>query len=260
MVYSFGLASGCPGQKKVKVPVFYRANREVDAFTFEMEIDSTKLSFADTAAIKGALIDSICWNPDYWGVTVNGNQLTIGCILTLTEWLTLPAESEGDPLFKGVLDVSPDITPPDSTLLNIKNIAYPPVCWYHGIDGIFYIHQEGCEEPPEYSQPNQFELEQNYPNPFNAATTLNYTLPQVIGERFKVKGGPNTSHLIPITLKVYNLLGQEVRTLVDKRQKPGTYRVTWDASEVASGVYFYRLEVKGDRLKVTETRKMVVIK
>jgi flagellar hook assembly protein FlgD len=66
--------------------------------------------------------------------------------------------------------------------------------------------------------------------------------------------------LIHTTLKVYNVLGQLVETLVDKRQKPGTYRVTWDASKVASGVYFYRLEVKGDRLKVTETRKMVVIK
>ena len=95
--------------------------------------------------------------------------------------------------------------------------------------------------------PRRYWLEQNYPNPFNPTTIINYEL--------RMKNSP-----IHTTLKVYNVLGQLVETLVDERQRAGTYRVRWDASKVASGVYFYRLEVKGDGLKVTETRKMVVVK
>jgi len=123
----------------------------------------------------------------------------------------------------------------------------------------------GVQGREEGRLPTRFSLSQNYPNPFNSATTLHSTLPQVIVERFKVKGGPNTSHLIPITLKVYNILGQLVRTLMDEEQAPGYYSVRWDGrndfgKEVSSGIYFCRLEVIGDRLKITRTRKMVLIR
>ena len=174
MVYSFGPASGYPGQKGVMVPVIYTAEKEEDGFAFEMEVDSTKLSFADLAAIKGPVIDSICPEPDYWGVIVDQNRLRVGCILRYIGFIHFPVELEGDTLFKVVLDVNPDVIPPDSTLLDIKDIEYPiPGIWYHGIDGVFYIHQEGCEGPSGYSQPHQFELDQNYPNPFNSTTRLN---------------------------------------------------------------------------------------
>jgi len=81
-----------------------------------------------------------------------------------------------------------------------------------------------------------------------------------------VKGGPNTSHLIPVTLKVYNILGQEVRTLVDGKQFPGYYSVIWDGKdsrgkEVSSGIYLYQLRVqtkKGDAYQ--ETRKMLLLR
>ncbi|UCE19406.1 MAG: T9SS type A sorting domain-containing protein, partial [Gemmatimonadota bacterium] len=58
------------------------------------------------------------------------------------------------------------------------------------------------------------------------------------------------------TLKVYNVLGQELATLVDKVVEPGHYSVTWDASDVASGVYFYRL----DAGEYSATRRMVLMK
>jgi len=123
---------------------------------------------------------------------------------------------------------------------------------------VYWVEPEHKEILPSY-----FALLQNYPNPFNASTTLNYTLPQVIGERYKVKGGPNTSHLIPITLKVYNILGQVVRTLVDGKQRPGYYSIVWDGKDdngmdVSSGIYFCRLEVEG--LKAERTRKMVLLR
>jgi len=96
-------------------------------------------------------------------------------------------------------------------------------------------------------------LGQNYPNPFNAATTIPYHLSAV--------GRPR----IAVTLRVYNLLGQEVRTLVNEVQKPGRSEVVWDGKdkrgkEVSSGVYFCRLEVMGNRCKVVRTRKMLLLR
>ncbi|MBI5472733.1 MAG: DUF4331 family protein [Ignavibacteriae bacterium] len=75
--------------------------------------------------------------------------------------------------------------------------------------------------------PKGFILEQNYPNPFNPSTAIKYNI--------------STSDVVQ--LKVFDALGQEVATLVNERQNPGTYTANWDAKGVASGVYYYRLEV-----------------
>jgi hypothetical protein len=76
---------------------------------------------------------------------------------------------------------------------------------------------------PEPQIPQKFALYQNYPNPFNPSTTISYDLPQ----RARVK------------LAIYNLLGQEVATLVDGEQEPGRYNINFDASGLPSGIYFY---------------------
>lgn len=75
----------------------------------------------------------------------------------------------------------------------------------------------------------QFRLEQNFPNPFNPTTTISYQL-----------SGVNV-----VTLKVYDLLGREVATLVNGTKEPGNYRVNWNASNLPSGAYIYRLTVDG---------------
>jgi len=85
-----------------------------------------------------------------------------------------------------------------------------------------------------------YRLEQNYPNPFNPTTTISYELP-VSGK---------------VRLVVYNVLGQKVRTLIDEKQGAGKYKMTLDASELSSGVYFYRLSAGKSDL----TRKMILIK
>jgi hypothetical protein len=102
----------------------------------------------------------------------------------------------------------------------------------------------------EHSVPVAFELNQNYPNPFNPSTTIKFTLPS------QHEGGA-----LNTTLRIYNVLGELVRTLVDEPMAPGTHDVMWDGkdesgSQVASGIYFYRLR-SGD---FQDTKKMVMMK
>ncbi len=94
-----------------------------------------------------------------------------------------------------------------------------------------------------------FQLFQNYPNPFNAVTRIQYAV------------GSRQSHPIHTTLKIYNILGKEVRELVNTKQGKGCYQVIWDGmnnsgKEVASGIYFYQLKAGN----FTETKKLVLIK
>jgi hypothetical protein len=92
----------------------------------------------------------------------------------------------------------------------------------------------------EWGIPSGFWLDQNYPNPFNPSTEIRYALP----ERSMV------------SLVVYDLLGREVATLVDREQEAGYHSVRWDASGVPAGIYVYRLNAGGS----SESRKMVVLK
>jgi|GEM_PF-4388700 len=99
---------------------------------------------------------------------------------------------------------------------------------------------------------SQFSLAQNYPNPFNPTTTIRFEIP--VG----------AIHELPLqtTLKIYNILGQEVATLLNNEEMEiGEHEITFDASGLTSGVYFYRLQVSQDGiLRYSETRKLLLIK
>lgn len=97
-------------------------------------------------------------------------------------------------------------------------------------------------EPVTDLVPNGYKLDQNYPNPFNPSTKIAYTVP---------KSGN-------VSLKVFNALGQEVATLFEGRKQAGSHELTFDASGLTSGVYFYRLEVED--AGVSLTRKLTLIK
>jgi hypothetical protein len=95
----------------------------------------------------------------------------------------------------------------------------------------------------EGNSPNEFELHQNFPNPFNPATTIQFSIP--VG----------TGHA-PSLLKVYDVLGRDVATLVNEVKPAGTYTVHFDAPNLSSGVYYYRLSAGS----FTATRKMLLTK
>lgn len=108
-------------------------------------------------------------------------------------------------------------------------------------------------DPEAATAPTTFSLEQNYPNPFNPQTTIRYQL----------------SNLAHVKLTIHNVLGQQVRELVNKQQAGGSYRVLWDGRShtgvpVASGMYFYRLRAEasaqGSEQGFVQTRKMLLLR
>jgi len=96
--------------------------------------------------------------------------------------------------------------------------------------------------------PGEFTLYQNYPNPFNPSTKIKFSIPSVIAS------GAKQSQFI--TLKVYDVLGNEMTTLVNEEKEPGTYEVNFDASSLTSGMYFYTLQTGN----YSETKKMIFLK
>jgi len=109
---------------------------------------------------------------------------------------------------------------------------------------------EDWDQP--YQLPGDFELYQNFPNPFNATTLIRYHLPAI------------SSQQSAVSLKIYNIVGEEMRTLVDKPQKGGHYEVTWDGKdnvgrEVGSGIYFYQLRMETQKGGVAQKAKKLLL-
>jgi len=98
--------------------------------------------------------------------------------------------------------------------------------------------------------PTVFSLEQNYPNPFNPSTTIKYSIPSI---KTSLLGGVGGGF---VTLKIYDILGCELATLVNEYQKSGNYEVNFDATQLTSGVYFYRLQSGS----FVDSKKMILIK
>jgi hypothetical protein len=107
------------------------------------------------------------------------------------------------------------------------------------------VNQISTELPSKYS------LGQNYPNPFNPTTKIRFDV-----AKFPSFGGVPAGRGGLVTLKIYDITGREVQTLVNERLQPGSYEVTFDGSQLSSGVYFYKLISSG----FTETKRMVLIK
>jgi hypothetical protein len=111
---------------------------------------------------------------------------------------------------------------------------------YALIDDLSFGGAVGVEDRNNITSLNNFELEQNYPNPFNPSTNISY----------KIHEAGNVS------LKVYNVLGTEVATLVDEYKPAGSYTIKFNASNISSGIYFYKLTTGN----YSEIKKMTLLK
>jgi bilirubin oxidase len=109
-----------------------------------------------------------------------------------------------------------------------------------GMMGQFLVTNPTDVKEEKPSLPNSFSLYQNYPNPFNPSTTIEYQVP--------------TSSFI--SLKIYDILGASITTLVNKEQKAGKYKVKFDGANLSSGIYFYKLQ----SVNLVEIKKMLLTK
>lgn len=127
----------------------------------------------------------------------------------------------------------------DSLLINTKLLDDPNDVYEKIMFALFTPAGTGIEIPQK--SPREIVLNQNYPNPFNATTKINYS---ILNPNF-------------VTLKIYDMLGREMQTIVSEFQETDTYSVTLDSRQLTSGIYFYKLKVG---TSVVETKRMLLLR
>jgi Secretion system C-terminal sorting domain/Outer membrane protein Omp28 len=131
-------------------------------------------------------------------------------------------------------------------LWNLNNLGYlvfiqdSQTKIVHQSEFITYNNLIATDVEDEVVVPSNYFFSQNYPNPFNPTTTINYALPEANN----------------VQIKVYNLIGKEVAILADEQKQAGRYKLTFDASGLPSGVYFYRIQAG----TYSETKRMILLK
>jgi photosystem II stability/assembly factor-like uncharacterized protein len=178
---------------------------------------------------------------EYSGLGIFYYPVSIGFRTNTEGWV--PMGEQGFFLFTSDSGENWTIANPlDST--RVVRVCFPDSTHGYGIGPygtiVKYVYQDPVNiEADENSIPN-FYLQQNYPNPFNPTTTIKYSIPE---EGF-------------VKLAVYNMLGEEIATIVHTIQKAGRYEVNFNASGLASGVYVYRIEAAN----YTASRKLILMK
>ncbi|MBI4810466.1 MAG: T9SS type A sorting domain-containing protein [Ignavibacteriales bacterium] len=269
------------GWNLVSIPVIVEDNRKVTVFP---EAISNAFAFQDVYISKDTLLNGI----GYWVKFANadtvcfiGSQISVDTIDVKAGWNMIGSNSISIPTNQ-IISIPPGMM--TSTFFGYRGSYFTTDTVKPGNGYWVKVSQNGKlilsdqlfssfanriviipsnELPPalpiesitENSLPKELTLHQNYPNPFNPTTTIKYQLPGDVGR--------NAISTYKVTLKVYNVLGQEVKTLVDEMQDSGFKSVELRIDNLASGVYFYRLETTSvenvSRGHVT-TRKMIIMK
>ncbi len=174
--------------------------------------------------------EDITWN----GVNVNDVKIELS-VDNGTSWSAI-IESTPNTGFYTWNVSAPDSS--DECLIRITNVANGEV--FDVSDAAFTIDIITTIEEVISGIPEEFDLAQNYPNPFNPYTTIVYSVPE----------------LSKVNIKIYDLTGSEVLTLVDEIKEPGNYKLTFNAQSLSSGIYFYQMKA-GEFISV---RKMSILK
>ena len=147
-----------------------------------------------------------------------------------------------------ILELDAGVTNPDSIWIQMivaSDSDDPGFGAYALIDDLSFGVTTDVKKISEI--PIYYELNQNYPNPFNPTTTISYSIPSA-----------NVSDILQqnVSLTVYDLLGREVKNLVNESKQPGNYEITFDASSLTSGIYYYTLTTSN----FMKSKKMLLIK
>lgn len=167
-----------------------------------------------------------------------------------------PIEADGTGATLSLIQTDMDNTNPENWYASIP----------YGTPGHTNVLTSIEDDNVESQIPTEYKLYQNYPNPFNPSTKIKYAIPAIesplqwrglrLARPKRSEGGGGL-----VTLKVYDILGRQVKTLVNDYQKPGYYEVTWDGTndtgtQVSSGIYYYRIQAGS----FVETKKLVLVK
>lgn len=186
--------------------------------------------------------------------SINGNQLRLSCSSILLDENLLPfVTSEGILIARMHLETSAEkfsSNNPGIKWTNAENKLRTKVTALNGNQAVeitnpeFHFTEFDGTSGPEAQNitelPKEFSLAQNYPNPFNPATTIKYELPSDA----------------TVTMRIFDMTGREIATLVNQIQKAGRYSVSFNGSNFASGIYFYKITA-GD---FSSIKKMVLVK
>ena len=232
---------------------------------FIVENRQRSISYDSQIADSGLAVWHVMEDPAVFG------SLTAPNGVSATDWATIPPNDWGR---RAIRMIRPVCGPPFDNrkalwdgsdpetgydlLSNDSNPAHAQLRWSDGTSSgfaiksispatgvmsvVFELPASATGIAAGTSLPEGFALDQNYPNPFNPVTTIGYRL-----------SGPGSSR---VKLTVYDLLGREVRVVVDERQVPGSYRVTFDGKGLASGMYLYRLVAGGS----VQSCKMILLR
>jgi len=197
---------------------------------YNVPIDITITNKGSITTAKNVRVDLIIDHPNVVGI--NNTSQVIGDIAA-GQTITCP---------DSFIIRMRDPAPVENIVLNFNFYSNNFLYW-QDIDSIVL----GLQKVDKYL-PLTYSLSQNYPNPFNPITTIEFSIPK-------------TEY---VTLKIYNILGQEVSELVAKRLTPGNYKYTWDASGFASGVYYYKIQAgdpsTGSGYRYVQTKKLLLLK
>jgi hypothetical protein len=244
--------------EKISIKVWLRDNNiDVSAISIPLKFSSPSLTL-DSVSLVGTVFSG----SDFGGfIAIDNNERTVRItVLPDDSQYPLPAVSFVDGVVAELFfQVAGNATSHTATIDSVytDEVLYGDVHVYTRIDvadntgtGVYlpdFVPGDidirlptGVDDGPGGLLPGDFSLAQNYPNPFNPTTQITYALP---------KAGP-------VSLQVFNILGQEVKSLVEGYQPAGTYFVEFDGQGLPSGIYFYRLQHDGQ----SATRKMTLVK
>ncbi len=222
-----------PAYKPVVVPMTMGTNWTQDY----VETDSTDIGgFSSTVTVTNIHTDNMV---DAYGTMTLPGGGTVQALRLRSDTRQIIQTADGNSYSRNISYLfitnsgtqvtveAADTTSPNTGVIPVNGISFIT----SGVTGV---------EQADNTIPENFSLQQNYPNPFNPTTQINYSI-------------PSTQN---VTLKVYDELGKEVATLVNKDQAAGNYTVDFNASNLASGVYFYRIQA-GDFVQM---KKMILMK
>ena len=211
----------------------------------------------DALLIKTDLYGEVVWSKTFGGersdaafsVEVSENSYFVTGTTNGIWWVSnagdmwaFETNSSGDLLWENIYDIAVNDIAWCGIITSDGGYAMTGLVGY-GFGGDLWLAKLASAPSGSKDNPNavtDYFLYQNYPNPFNPSTTINYSIPDI-------------SY---VTIKVFDVLGNEIETLVNEEKPAGSYEITWYAENLPSGVYFYRLQA-GDFI---QTKKMILMK